>query len=37
MHVAKVEKRQGDRVYTSYLLRQSYRQGDKVKHRTLAN
>jgi hypothetical protein len=37
MHVAKVEKRQGDRVYASYLLRQSYRDGDKVKHRTLAN
>jgi len=37
MHVAKVEKRQGDRVYVSYLLRQSYREGDKVKHRTLAN
>jgi len=37
MHVAKVEKRQGDRVYASYLLRQSYREGDKVKHRTLAN
>ena len=37
MHVAKVEKRQGDRVYVSYLLRQSYRDGDKVRHRTLAN
>ena len=37
MHVAKVEKRQGDRVYVSYLLRQSYREGERVKHRTLAN
>jgi len=37
MHVAKVEKRQGNRVYVSYLLRQSYREGERVKHRTLAN
>ncbi|MGH9072176.1 MAG: IS1634 family transposase, partial [Acidimicrobiales bacterium] len=37
MHVANVPSRQGDREYRSYLLRQSYREGGKVKHRTLAN
>src|SRR5436190_22351812 len=37
MHVAKIERKHGGRTYVSYLLRQSYRQGGKVKHRTLAN
>lgn len=37
MHVASVPSRQGDRQYHAYLLRQSYREGGKVKHRTLAN
>jgi Transposase DDE domain len=37
MHVAKVTSRQNGREYTSWLVRQSYRDGDKVKHRTLAN
>lgn len=37
MHVAKVEKKQGDRVYVSWLIRQSYREDGKVRHRTLAN
>lgn len=37
MHVAKVVSRQADREYVSYLLRQSYREGPKVKKRTLAN
>jgi transposase len=37
MHVAKIERKHGDRTYVSYLLRQSYREGTKVKHRTLAN
>ncbi|MGC8473944.1 MAG: IS1634 family transposase [Candidatus Dormibacteria bacterium] len=37
MHVASVPSRQGDRQYQAYLLRQSYREGGKVKHRTLAN
>ena len=37
MHVAKIERKHGDRTYVSYLLRQSYRQDGKVKHRTLAN
>ena len=37
MHVAKIVSRHGSREYVSYLLRQSYREGPKVKHRTLAN
>jgi transposase len=37
MHVAKIERKQGGRTYVSYLLRQSYRQDGKVKHRTLGN
>src|SRR5260370_7281393 len=37
MHVASVPSRQGDREYKAYLLRQTYREGGKVKHRTLAN
>lgn len=37
MHVAKIERKHGDRTYVSYLLRQSYREGGTVKHRTLAN
>src|SRR3990172_13382638 len=37
MHVAKIVSRHSGREYVSYLLRQSYRQGAKVKHRTLAN
>lgn len=37
MHVAIVPSRQGGREYRSYLLRQTYREEGKVKHRTLAN
>ena len=37
MHVAKIVTRHGDASYTYHLLRQSYREGPKVKHRTLAN
>ena len=37
MHVVKVVSRRGEAEYTSYLLRQSYRDGAKVKKRTLAN
>jgi hypothetical protein len=37
MHVAKIERRHGERTYVSYLLRQSSREGGAVKHRTLAN
>jgi transposase len=37
MHVARIERKHGGRTYVSHLLRQSYRQDGKVKHRTLAN
>lgn len=37
MHVVKVVSRRGEREYVSHLLRQSYREGAKVKNRTLAN
>lgn len=37
MHVVKIVTRRGDREYVSHLLRQSYREGAKVKNRTLAN
>src|SRR5438067_8186418 len=37
MHVAKIERKHGNRTYVSYLLRQSYRQDGQVKHRTLGN
>jgi hypothetical protein len=37
MHVATTTRRHGDREYTTTLVRQSYREGGKVRHRTLAN
>ncbi len=37
MHVAVVPSRQASGEYSSVLVRQSYREGGKVKHRTLAN
>ncbi len=37
MHVAKVVRPYKDRVYTYFFLRQTYREGGTVKHRTLAN
>ena len=37
MHVATTRRRHGDREYTTTLLRQSYREAGKVRHRTLAN
>jgi len=37
MHVVTVTKRQGSREYHSTLIRSSYREGGKVKKRTLAN
>ena len=37
MHVVRIVSRRGDREYVSHLLRQSYRDGAKVKNRTLAN
>jgi hypothetical protein len=37
MHVAKVVRPYKDRVYIYHFLRQTYREGRSVKHRTLAN
>jgi len=37
MHVAKVVRPYKDRTYTYHFLRQTYREGRAVKHRTLAN
>ena len=37
MHVARIVTRRNGREYVAYLLRQSYREGAKVKNRTLAN
>ncbi|MDP2181698.1 MAG: IS1634 family transposase [Actinomycetota bacterium] len=37
VHVAKIERKHGERVYTYWLLRQTYREGGKVRHRTLGN
>src|SRR5947207_13706435 len=37
MHVAKIERRHGDRVYVSYLVRRSVREGNRVRHVTVAN
>lgn len=37
MHAATTRRRQGDWEYTTTLLRQSYRENGKARHRTLAN
>jgi transposase len=37
MHVAKIERRHGDRVYVSHLVRRSVREGKRVRHETIAN
>jgi len=37
MHVVKVISRRQNQEYVSYLLRQSYREGNQVKKRTIAN
>jgi hypothetical protein len=37
MHVAVVPSRQRSGVYSSVLVSQTYREGGKVKHRTLAS
>lgn len=37
MHVTTTKRKVGDRVYECHLLRHSYRENGKVKHRTLAN
>lgn len=37
MHVATMKRRHGEREYVYHLLRQSFREGGKVRHRTLGN
>lgn len=37
MYVQTIRNRRGDRTYTYHLLMEGYREGGKVKHRTLAN
>jgi len=37
MHVAKIERRHGDRVYSYWLVRRSVREGKRVRHETVAN
>lgn len=37
MHVATTTRKYGGKVYTTYLLRRSYREDGKVKHQTLGN
>jgi Transposase DDE domain len=37
MHVATIRRRHGDRVYESHLIRRSFREGDRVRHETIAN
>lgn len=37
VHVAKIEKKYKGKVYTTHLLRRSYREDGKVKHETLGN
>jgi hypothetical protein len=37
MHVSKIVSRRGEKEYVSWLVRRSFRDGDKVRHETLAN
>ena len=37
MYVDISSVRQGDKIYTRYLLRESFRENGKVRHRTIAN
>ena len=37
MHVAKIKRRHGDRVYVFHLVRRSVREGKRVRHETIAN
>jgi transposase len=37
MHVEYIRKRVGKKLYVTTLIRESYREGKKVKHRTIAN
>ncbi|MDP8228579.1 MAG: IS1634 family transposase, partial [Candidatus Electryoneaceae bacterium] len=37
MYIAELKKKQGNKTYKSILIRESYRDNGKVKHRTIAN
>jgi transposase len=37
MHVAKIERRHGERTYSYWLVRRSVREGKRVRHETIAN
>ena len=37
MHLDTSTTKRGDKIYTRHLLRETYREGKKVKHRTIAN
>ena len=37
MHVAKIDRRHGERVYRYWLVRRSVREGKRVRHETVAN
>jgi len=37
MHIVTTRRQYKDKVYETYLLRRSYREGDKVRNETLAN
>ena len=37
MHVEEIRSKQNGKVYKSYLMRETYREDGKVKHRTIAN
>ncbi len=37
MHVARIERRHGERTYTYWLVRRSVREGKRVRHETIAN
>jgi hypothetical protein len=37
MYVDSSTSKQGDKLYTRHLLRESYREGKKVRHHTIAN
>src|SRR5579875_1774954 len=37
MHIETIRHKRGERVYVTYLLRQTYREDGRIKHRTIAN
>jgi len=37
MYISKIKKKQGNKIYYTHLIRESYREDGKVKHRLIAN